>query len=85
MDNTVNSNLGQTVSPIKRVTQVQEVEADNKIDDAIKLKEVQSTEPLRQSDFATVKYEQLEAPANAPSGRADVSLVEIEQEEIRVS
>ena len=87
MNNTVNSNMGQSISPVKRVTQAQENEADLKIDDAIKLKEQQtnSLNPLRQSDFTAVKYEQLEVPTKSTDKAADVSLVELDQEEVRLS
>ena len=39
MNNTLNSNLGNTISQVKPVSVEREVEADRKLDDAIKLKE----------------------------------------------
>jgi hypothetical protein len=39
MNVTLSSNLGTSISPVKKVVLNQEVEADSKIDDAIKIKE----------------------------------------------
>jgi hypothetical protein len=72
---TYNSNLGTSISPIKKAIGNQEVEADSKIDDAIKIKEQQTNQnPLRQSDFTSVKIEPL-TTVDAPHLRNDVSIV----------
>ena len=42
MNVTLSSNLGTSISPVKKAVLNQEVEADSKIDDAIKIKEQQS-------------------------------------------
>jgi len=75
LNNTYNSNLGTSISPIKKAISNQEVEADSKIDDAIKIKEQQTNQnPLRQSDFTSVNIEPL-TTEDAPHLRNDVSIV----------
>lgn len=65
LNNTVNSNLGKTVTPVKRIGDPGEKDSDQKIDQALKIKEEQiSNNNLRVSDFTAVKLEQLNAPTN---------------------